>query len=573
VSVLTTRIPGSRAVAWALWAVLMTFLWFISFIALTGAGVVSGGADPAVPYFLLGTCAAFAASRWPRSPIGWGVLAMTTLLLAGFGGSLYFTFIPLGAVGAHLAFLLTLAAWVAVAWLIAGRFFDRLSAWFDRTVASVPFAPIFAVYVGMTVAWLVVGLAPTLTATAPAAREVVLALAADTTLPAFLTEAARRTLDAAKDVRLSAATPFGYVISALNLALGLFVMRLRGSDWTARALAVGLVGTAAVFNLQAHAVLLVVPAFLYFHTAFHAISGVSYILALLLFPDGRIVVHWPQRRWIAWPARILYGASVFAGVVFLTEFFHGEAAGFVIFFGVLVPIVGITAQALRYRHATSALQRQQSRVLMWFLSFGLIAAILVGIAELLVAANAGLLSPVVAQRLNEITFVVFPALFAVIPVALIVVLFRYHLWDIDLLITRTLVYGATSATLAVTFFLGILALTQVMRPLTAGSELAVAASTLLSFALFQPIRRWVQDAVDRRFARSRYDTARMLDGFAEQLRDEVDLDDLRADLIGAVSRAMAPAHSSLWLRDPALASRPQTTVTISGRPAVRKELA
>jgi hypothetical protein len=567
VKVLTAQIPRSRAVAWTLWAVSMTVLWFITFIALTGSTVVSGGADPAVPFFLIATSGAFAASRWPGSPIGWALLAMMTLFGVGFAGSLYVTYVPVGAVEAHLAFLLTFAAWLAVARLVAGRFFDLFRARFDRTVASVPFAPLFGLYVGMTVAWLVVGLAPTLTATSPSVREIVLGLASDTTMPGFVTETARRILEATKDVRLSAATPFGYVISALNLGLGLFVMRLRGSDWTARALAVGLVGTAAVFNAQAHAVLLVVPAFLYFHTAFHAISGVSYILALLLFPDGRIVVHWPRRRWIAWPARVLYGASVFAGVAFLTEFFHGEAAGFVIFFGVLVPLVGITAQALRYRHATSALQRQQSRVLIWFLSFGFVAAVLVGIAALLLAANADLLSPVLAERLNEITFTVFPALFAVIPVALIVILFRYHLWDIDLLITRTLVYGATSATLAVTFFLGILALTQVMRPLTAGSELAVAASTLLSFALFQPIRRWVQDAVDRRFARSRYDMVRTLDGFAEQLRDEVDLDDLRADLLAAVSRAMAPAYSSLWLRNPTFAPRPGTTVTISGRPA------
>ena len=571
-SVLTAGIPRSRAVAWTIWAVFITIFWFVTFVMLSGA-VPEGDVAPGFLYLFIATAGAFAASRWPRSPIGWALLALMTLLAVGVGGSLYVSYIPAVALGVHLTFLLTLAAWLVVARLFAGRIFDRFSAWFDRRIVSLPFAPLFGLYVGMTVAWLVAGLAPTLASTSPAVREVVVALAADTAMPGFVSDTARRILEAARDVRLSAATPFGYVVSALNLGLGLFVMRLRGSDWTARALAVGLVGTAAVFNQQAHAVLLVVPAFLYFHEAFHTISGVSYILALLLFPDGRIVVHWPRRRWIAWPTRILYGASVFAGVAFLTVFFHGEAAGFVIFFGVLVPLVGITAQALRYRHATSATQRQQSRVLIWFLSFGFIAATLVGIAALLLAANVDLLSPVLAQRLNEITFVVFPALFAVIPVSLIIVLFRYHLWDIDLLITRTLVYGGTSAAIAATFFIGIVALQPVLRPLTSGNELAVAASTLASFALFQPIRRRVQDAIDRRFARSRYDTARMLDGFAEQLRDEVDLDDLRKDLLAAVNRAMAPAHTSLWLRDPALAARPRTTVTISGRPALTKEIA
>lgn len=570
---MTAGIPKSRAVAWALWAIFMALFWFITFVLLIGAVPGTGSVEGGYPFLLVATAGAFAASRWPRSPVGWALLASMVLIAVLFGGSLYITYIPIGAVGAHLAFLLTLAGWLAVARLLAGRVFDRFSAWFDSRVVSVPFAPVFALYVGMTVVWLVAGLAPTLTATAPNVREVVLGLASDTAVPGFVSETARRILEAAKEVRASAATPFGYVISALNLGLGLFVMRLRGSDWTARTLALGLVGTAAVFNLQAHAVLLVVPAFLYFHTAFHAISGVSYMLALLLFPDGRLVVHWPRRAWIAWPTRVLYGASVFAGVAFLTEFFHGEAAGFVIFFGVLVPLVGITAQALRYRQATSATQRQQSRVLMWFLSLGFVIAIFVGLLALVVVANADLLSPALADRLNEITFIVFPALFAVIPVSLIVVLFRYHLWDIDLLISRTLVYGATSGAIAAAFFVGIVALQPILRPLTSGSELVVAASTLASFALFQPIRRRIQRAVDRRFDRSRYNTSRTLDGFAEQLRDEVDLDALRADLLAAVSRAMSPAYSSLWLRSAAEATGPRTAVTISGRPGDTKELA
>jgi hypothetical protein len=526
----------------------MTLFSFILFVLLTGAVPDAGDPSYGYPFPLVATAGAFAASRWPRSPIGWALLASMLLLAVPFGVGLYVTYVALGATGVHFALLLTLTVWLAAALLLAGRIFDRSSAWLDQRVGSIPFGPVFALYVGITVVWLVAGLAPTLTANVPSVREVIVALASDTALPGFVTETTRRILDAAKELRPSAATPFAYFISALNLGLGLFVMRLRGSDWTARALAVGLVGTAAVFNLQAHAVLLVVPAFVYVHAAFHAISGVSYMLALLLFPDGRIVVHWPRRAWIAWPARVLYGASVFAGVIFFTQFFHGEAVGFVIFFGVVVPLVGITAQALRYRQATSATERQQSRVLMWFLSFGFIIAILVGIVALVVSANADLLSPALADRLNEITFIIFPALFAVIPVSLIIVLFRYHLWDIDHLISRTLVYGATSAAIAGTFFVGIVALQPILRPLTSGSELVVAASTLASFVLFQPIRRRIQSAVDRRFDRSRYNIARMLDGFADQLRDEVDLDALRKDLLDAVSRTMAPAHSSLWLR-------------------------
>ena len=157
--------------------------------------------------------------------------------------------------------------------------------------------------------------------------------------------------------------------------------------------------------------------------------------------------------------------------------------------------------------------------------------------------------------------------FSIVPLAIGIAILRYRLYEIDILIKRTVVYATTSAAVGVTFVLGIVGLQGILRPLTAGSELAIAASTLVSFALFQPIRRRVQDAVNRRFDRSRYDAARTLDLFADQLRDEVDLDAVRADLLGAVRQTMAPAHTSLWLR------RGKDAVTISGRSVVRKEIA
>jgi hypothetical protein len=138
---------------------------------------------------------------------------------------------------------------------------------------------------------------------------------------------------------------------------------------------------------------------------------------------------------------------------------------------------------------------------------------------------------------------------ALVPVAAGIAILRYRLYEIDLLIRRTLVYGVTTASLAIAFFAGIVALQPVLSPLTSGSELPVAASTLVSFALFQPIRRRVQDAVDQRFDRSRYDAARTLDAFADRLRDEVNLDALRAHLLASVQQTMAPAHTSLWLRE------------------------
>jgi hypothetical protein len=151
--------------------------------------------------------------------------------------------------------------------------------------------------------------------------------------------------------------------------------------------------------------------------------------------------------------------------------------------------------------------------------------------------------------LTDVGAVVAVAAVDLIPISVAIAILRYRLYDIDLLINRTIVYGATSAAIAVTFFLGLVALQAALGRFTSGSEVAVAASTLFSFVLFQPIRRRVQDAVNRRFDRARYNAARTVDGFADRLRDEVDLMELRADLLGEVQLTMAPAHVSLWLRE------------------------
>ncbi len=138
---------------------------------------------------------------------------------------------------------------------------------------------------------------------------------------------------------------------------------------------------------------------------------------------------------------------------------------------------------------------------------------------------------------------------ASLPVAIGLAVLRYRLYDIDLLIRRTLVYGALSLALAATYVVLIGVVQAALRPITSGSELAVAGSTLATLALAQPLRRRIQDAVDRRFSRSRYDAARTLEAFTARLRDDVDLDSLRGDLLGVVRDTVRPAHASVWLRE------------------------
>ena len=218
----------------------------------------------------------------------------------------------------------------------------------------------------------------------------------------------------------------------------------------------------------------------------------------------------------------------------------------------LLAVVGAVAMGVRtlvrrFRRSTGV-ERQQ---LKWFVFVGTIAGVTLALTYVALAVDFYTRSgDLFAEPPLFVRLAVFVniAAFLLIPPALGVAIMRYRLYDIDVLINRALVYGATTGGIAVAFFAGIVVLQTLLRPLTTGSEFAVAASTLVSFALFQPFRRRMQDLVDRRFYRSRYNAARTLDAFSVRLRDEVDLDAVRGELVAAVRDTVQPAHASVWLR-------------------------
>jgi hypothetical protein len=151
---------------------------------------------------------------------------------------------------------------------------------------------------------------------------------------------------------------------------------------------------------------------------------------------------------------------------------------------------------------------------------------------------------------------VFAAVIAFLPVAAGIAILRYRLYEIDRLINRTLVYGLLTVLLGAVYAAVVLVLGQVFGGIGAEPpSWVVAAATLTVAALFQPARHRVQQVVDRRFNRRRYDAARTVEGFSSRLREELDLDTLSAELLAVVDQTMQPTTASLWLRPSAQGSR------------------
>jgi hypothetical protein len=269
---------------------------------------------------------------------------------------------------------------------------------------------------------------------------------------------------------------------------------------------------------------------------------------LLLFPDGRL----PSRRWrpVAWSAGLGIALAFIAdslGPGRLSDFPNVEnpyavdspvleALGGLAALLLLVAIVGSPLSlVLRFRRAG----REQRQQIKWLALAGAVAA-----ATFLVAiVTYELLPDGVADSAIMLSIVA-------LPVAAGIAILRYRLYDIDVVINRTLVYGALTATLAGAYLGLVLLLQLALSPITEESDLAIAGSTLAVAALFRPARARIQAAVDRRFYRGKYDAQRTLESFSAQLRDEVDLAALGIELNAVVRETLQPSHVSLWLRTP-----------------------
>jgi hypothetical protein len=257
--------------------------------------------------------------------------------------------------------------------------------------------------------------------------------------------------------------------------------------------------------------------------------GLLGIYMILLFPDGRL----PSRRWrpLAWLSGAAMVAQALTGAI------------------VLLPVCILASAASlvwRYRRSDGEVRLQ--------IKWVAFAALFVGLAYAITLVSGLFLAPeyLAAERsplwLGLLQNTVLMS-YAGVPVAVGFAVLKYRLYDIDILINRTLVYGSLTAILALVYVGCVVGLQAAFRALSGQeSTLAVVASTLAIAALFSPLRRRVQGFVDRRFYRRKYDARKTLEAFSAKLRDETDLERLGEHLMGAVGKAMQPAHASLWLR-------------------------
>jgi hypothetical protein len=223
----------------------------------------------------------------------------------------------------------------------------------------------------------------------------------------------------------------------------------------------------------------------------------------------------------------------------LAPYSAGLAAAFSLFF---IPVfLGLFALINRYR-AASRRERRQIRWFVWCIST-IVPIFAAWIVPYVTDAATGSIYETIVLFVSTVWF------YAIIPVGVGVAILRHNLYDIDIIIRKTLVYSVLTVLLATIYFGGVVLTQQLLRAVSGqSSDLAIVLSTLLIAGLFSPLRRRVQAAIDRRFYRQKYDAEQTLARFSRTLRDEVDMEALTAQLVGVVQETMQPAHVGLWLQ-------------------------
>ena len=272
------------------------------------------------------------------------------------------------------------------------------------------------------------------------------------------------------------------------------------------------------------------------------LGSLCIVLFFYVFPSGHFVPSF--MRWVTVVALGYWGFGAFFPVSSFNPFSRSQVLNVLVYLGLIGGIVVV--QIYRYRWVSNPVQRQQTKWVVYGVSLG--------VGGFLVIFTIALFFPSLFQTGSLVSLIELAAIYGfglLIPFSLGLAILRSRLWDIDLLINRTLVYGGLSGIL-LAVYAGCIALLQaLLRGLFhQTSDVAIVVSTLLIAAIFQPLRKRLQAIIDRRFYRHKYDAAHTLAAFSATLRSEVDLDQLREHLLAVVQETMQPANISLWLRPP-----------------------
>jgi len=333
--------------------------------------------------------------------------------------------------------------------------------------------------------------------------------------------------------------------SLFNLGLAGFLFWLRPRDAAAPLLAFALVGTAAVLNLQAHSVYEVFPPTRLeqiTHDGFHVLSALAYAWAMVVFPDGRLVPRWHRG-----PRALLYGA-VIAGVIAVGAAPQdiSRPVVLVMLFGIMVPAVGAAAQAYRYRRPAQEVERQLSRLLLIALG----AAAGIGIYALLAGVSSSAQPDFQGRDIQVLPITlyrVFQVSLSIVPFALFAGIFRYRLFSVDTLVTRTLVYGTLAGFVSAVYIGVVVGIGGLLGAGTDGNlPLSVAATFLVAVA-FEPAKGRMERLANRIVYGHRATPYEVLSEFSERVADSVASEELLGRMARVLGEGTAAVRADVWL--------------------------
>ncbi len=339
------------------------------------------------------------------------------------------------------------------------------------------------------------------------------------------------------------------LVAVAGAVIALLLFLRRRDDWFTLAVGLFLLYPITAFALGPSSQVMVIgllPVYVVGETIYYAV--------LLMFPDGRFVPRWAWLLLVVWVMcwAVDHVVSLLAphvGIDWVASFYP------------VLYLSAIAIQIYRYRRTSTVRQQQQTKWVVLGVAVALLTNIMYWIIVPLIIVPLALGIPEVALA-NSVYYTAGAPIVALawlaLPVSVAIAIARYQLFDVDVLIQRTLVYTTLTAILAAVYFavvIGAQAAVGTVDRQASHSPIILVGSTLLIAGLFTPLRRGIQSAIDRRFYRNKYDAARTLEAFAVNLRTDLDLSELSAHLLAVVQETMEPESVSLWLFDPSAVHR------------------